>query len=125
MPTNLDDNELLLRCSCGSKEHIAWLTYEPEFSRGNNLKEAEDDWYLAIGLDRFGFWKRQRIAFNYLFRPHANRFGAYIELVLKNDDVDKLADFITRRLAQKHLDEIREQEAADARSKPVLDEPEG
>jgi hypothetical protein len=34
------ENELLMRCSCHSAEHIAWLIHELDDDRGNNLKVA-------------------------------------------------------------------------------------
>jgi len=109
----LDDNELLLRCSCGSKEHIAWLTYEPADQRDHNMKEMGDDWYLSIGLDRFRFWKRLRTAVRYVFGSY-ERYGAYVEIVLKNEDMDKISTFIGTRLAETHLAELRAEEAKES-----------
>jgi|SRR5208282_6749089 len=94
---NLEDNELLLRCSCGSKDHIAFLIHDPDTSRGNNLKGEHDDWYLSIMLDHFGFWRRIRMALKYIFRPTLMRYGMSAELVLRSEDVDKIASFIIRR----------------------------
>ena len=48
---NVRDNELLMRCSCWSSSHIAWLIHEPTEERGNNLKGIDDDWYLSVTLD--------------------------------------------------------------------------
>jgi hypothetical protein len=99
MPINLKDNELLIRCACGSSNHIAFLIHEPDESRGNNLKAVDDDWYLSVSLDNPYFWNRLRLAFKYVFAPRSIKYGMYAELVLKNEDVDKIAHFIGHRLA--------------------------
>ena len=94
---NLEDNELLLRCSCHASEHIAWLIHEPYDSRGNNIKGEHDDWYLSVMLAHYTFWKRVRKALQYIFRPNSIRYGMTAELVLRSEDVDKIAEFISRR----------------------------
>lgn len=93
---NVAENELLMRCSCGSGEHIAWLIHD-EWDRDNNLKGEQDDWYLSVMLDHFPFWKRVRKAFRYVFVPQTLKYGMTAELVLRNEDVDKLAQFILAR----------------------------
>lgn len=94
---NLADNELLLRCSCNSHEHIAFLIHEPDDSRGNNLKGEHDDWYLSVMLDHFPFWKRLRKGLQYIFRPGSIRYGMTAELVLRSEDMDRIAKFIGAR----------------------------
>lgn len=85
---NLAENELLLRCSCHSPEHIALLIHEPE-----------DDWYLSVMLDHFTFWKRVRKGMQYIFAPASIRYGMTAELMLRTEDIDKIAEFIcVRRL---------------------------
>jgi hypothetical protein len=95
---NVRDNELLMRCSCWSSSHIAWLIHEPTEERGNNLKGIDDDWYLSVTLDNFSFWKRVRLAFRYIFTPLSIQYGMTAELVLKNEDIKRLYGFISRRL---------------------------
>jgi hypothetical protein len=94
---NVAENELLLRCSCGAAEHIAWLVHEPDDTRGNNLKSEHDDWYLSVMLDHFSFWKRVRKAVQYIFHPSSIRYGMTADLVLRSEDVDKIAEFIQKR----------------------------
>jgi hypothetical protein len=88
---NLADNEILLRCSCHSLDHIAFLIHDP------NIKGEHDDWYLSVMLDHFSFWKRVRKAFQYVFAPHTIRYGMSAELVLRSEDVDRLSEFIQKR----------------------------
>lgn len=96
---NVAENELLLRCSCHSAEHIAFLIHDPDETRGNNLKGENDDWYLSVMLDHFTFWKRVRTAFRYVFAPQSIKYGMTAELVLRTEDIDKIAEFIcVRRL---------------------------
>lgn len=99
MPTQIDDNEFLLKCACGDRiQHVAWLIHDPNDPRGNNLKGYDDDWYLITALDRnISFWRRILTAIKYIFRPKNLRFYGYSELVLRNEDVDRLAEFITQR----------------------------
>lgn len=97
MPIGLEENELLIRCSCHSREHLAYLIHEPDANRGYAMKGEEDDWYLSVMLDHFSFWKRARKALVYLFAPHRIRYGMAAEIVLRNEDVDKIAEFICRR----------------------------
>jgi hypothetical protein len=99
MPTQVAKNEFLMRCSCGDRvEHVAWLIHEDD--RGNNLKGEHDDWYLMAALEpRFAFWQRLSVAFRYLFRMRVGYWG-YVEIVLRNQDVDDLAGFITSRRNQ-------------------------
>jgi hypothetical protein len=91
---NLADNELLLRCSCHSSEHVAWLIHEPDDSRD------DDSWYLSVTLDHFPFWKRLRIGLRYVFAPLSLKYGMTAELVLRSEDVDRLAAFISKRRNQ-------------------------
>lgn len=95
MPVNLRDNELLLRCACHSDDHIAFLIHEPDDSRGNTLKGEDDDWYLSVLLDPVQPWWRRLWR---ALRPRDGRFGIYAEIVLRDDDVRRLAAFIDRRL---------------------------
>jgi hypothetical protein len=91
---NLEDNALLLRCCCHGKDHIAFLIYEPDDSRGNNLKGEDDNWYLSVLLDPITpWWKR---VWRALF-PR-NRLGSYAELVLTNEDARRIAEFVGKRL---------------------------
>lgn len=103
---NLRDNELLIRCSCYSNDHSAFLIYEPDDSRGNNIKGIDDDWYLSVMLDHFIFWKRVKLAFKYIFAPYSIRYGMSTELVLKNEDMDKIVNFINVRRGKKPTDEV-------------------
>lgn len=98
MTTQVAENEFLMRCSCGDRmEHVAWLIHEPDDSRDNNLKAVGDDWYLMAALEpRFGFWKRLSVAFRYLFKLKVGYWG-YVELVLRDQDIADLEDFIARR----------------------------
>ena len=109
---NVAENELLLRCSCHAAEHIAWLIHDPDTSRGNNLKGEHDDWYLSVMLDNFAFWKRVRMAFRYVFSPHTIKYGMTAELVLRTEDVDKIAEFICLRRLPSALEEEAERRAA-------------
>lgn len=93
---NLQDNELLLRCSCYSNEHHAFLIYDRSSSRENNLKGEDDDWYLSTSLCQFPFWKRVLKAFFYVFLPSRIKYGMYSELVLKTQDMDDIVDFILK-----------------------------
>lgn len=96
---NVAENELLLRCSCHTAEHIAWLIHDPDTSRENNLKGEQDDWYLSVMLDHFTFWKRVRKAVLYVFKPNAIKYGMTAELVLRTEDIDKIVEWIcVRRL---------------------------
>src|ERR1700679_2857123 len=96
---NVADNELLIRCACGDhSNHVAWLIHEPDDARGNNLKGEQDDWYLSVTLDHFNFWKRVRMACRYIFAPRSIKSRSVsAELVLRNEDVDKIAGFIRER----------------------------
>lgn len=94
MPVNLRDNELLLRCACHSSDHIAFLIHDADDSPGDLEGEA-DDWYLSVLLDPIQPWWLR------LWRalwPYDGRFGMYAEIVLRRDDVRRLAGFIDRRL---------------------------
>ena len=86
---NVEDNELLIRCSCHSPEHIAWLIHDLE----------DDVWFLSVMLDHFPFWKRVRTGFRYVFAPHTVKYGMTAELVLRSEDVDKISEFIRARRA--------------------------
>lgn len=71
------------------------LIHEPLDSRGNNLKGGGDDWYLSVLLDPVQPWWRRLWR---ALRPRDGRFGIYAEIVLRDDDVRRLAAFIDRRL---------------------------
>lgn len=97
MPTVSENNVFIMRCACYSAPHTAMLIHEPDDTRGNNLKGEHDDWYLSVLLDNFHFWKRVRTAFRYIFAPRTIPYGMTAELVLRTEDVTRLANFITRR----------------------------
>lgn len=109
---NVQDNEILLRCSCHASEHIAFLKYEPDDRRGNNLKGEQDDWYLSVMLDHFRFWKRLRMACRYLFAPQTINYGMTAELVLRSEDMDKLCEFIVVRRLSGALEDALAKKAA-------------
>lgn len=90
----IDENELSIRCTCGDRmQHTAILVYNP-----SGDVDMPDDWFLMVSLDRrFGFWRRFTTALRYLFRPMTLRYGGYAELVLTNEDAEKIAVFICKK----------------------------
>lgn len=92
---NVAENEILIRCSCHSREHAAWLVHEANLDK--EKYPTGDDWYLSVMLDHFGFWKRIKKAIQYIFAPHSLKYGMTAELVLTDSDVDAITDFIIRR----------------------------
>lgn len=97
---NVEENELLIRCSCHSADHVAWLIHDPDMDRKfSDLKGENDDWFLSVMLDHFSFWKRVRMGFRYVFAPYTIKYGMSAELVLRSEDVDKISEFIQRRRA--------------------------
>ena len=101
MPINLQDNEIMLRCACHSHEHTAMLTHEPDEFRDCNLKGETDDWYLSVSLANHHFGRRVKKAFQYVFRPSTIRYGMYAEIVLRDEDVERVAEFIRERRASR------------------------
>lgn len=97
MPVIEHENELLLRCACGDRlAHVAHLVYEPDESRGNNLKGEMDDWYLSMTLDPRGpVWRRIWLALRFIWRPQW--YCGYAEIVLRNDDIDRIVEFVAVR----------------------------
>ena len=96
MPTIEQGNEIILRCACGDRiGHVAYLVYEPDDSRGNNLKGEQDDWYLSVSLAPAPFWKRLWLALKYVWRPRW--YIGYSEIVLRTIDVQRLSSFIQAR----------------------------
>jgi hypothetical protein len=94
VPTKLEDHEFLMRCSCGDRiEHVAWLVHDQEEGQ-----PRFDSWYLMLAMDPgFSFWRRLKTAVSYLLRPHNHRWAGYAELVLRNEDIAELEEFIFRR----------------------------
>ena len=97
MPINLQDNEIMLRCACYAHEHTAMLAHEPNDSRDCKLKGENDDWYLSISLANHRFSGRIKKALQYVFRPSTIRYGMYAEIVLRDEDVERVAEFIRER----------------------------
>lgn len=77
---------------------MAMLVFDPDTSRGNNLKGLDDDWYLSVWLDHFNFWKRLKLGVQYIFAPRSIKYGMSAELILKNEDMEKIASFIQQRI---------------------------
>lgn len=94
MPTELEPNELLIRCSCGvSVEHVVWIIHDRD-------DPEHECWYLMTSLDRrFGFWRRLFTGIKYAFRPGRLRYYGYAEVVLRNEDADAIAAFIAKQRA--------------------------
>jgi hypothetical protein len=100
MPVNITDDEILLRCACSNLQHIAYLVYDPDKRHKSvdlHFQGERIKWYFTITLNAPGLYERIRQAARYIFAPHSFRFGSYVELALRNDDVDRLAEFIEVR----------------------------
>jgi hypothetical protein len=100
MPVNVANDEILLRCACDNLKHIAYLVHDPDNRyKGEDLHLQREsfNWYLTITLNAPGIFDRIRQAARYIFAPHTLRFGNYVELALRNEDVDRLAEFIQTR----------------------------
>ncbi len=78
-------------------DHFATLVYEPDDSRGNNLKGETDDWYLTIKLESFTFLKRVRVAINYIL-GREKRYGQYTEICLNTEDVIDIYRWLSSKL---------------------------
>ena len=105
MPVNIANDEILLRCACDNLKHIAYLIHDPdERYKGEDwhLQRERFNWYLTITLNVPGIFGRIRQAVRYIFAPHSLRFGSYVELALRNEDVNRLAEFIESRRKQEH-----------------------
>jgi hypothetical protein len=103
MPVNVVDDEILLRCACGNLKHIAYLIHDPSdrYDGGDrHLQKERCNWHLTVTLNTPGFFDRIRQAVRYVIAPHTLRFGNYVELALRNEDMDRLAEFIEVRLKQ-------------------------
>lgn len=91
MPTIAHDNEIILRCACGSRlGHVAYLVYEPA------QDPFPEEWYLCVSLDPGYFWRRLWLALKYVWRPRW--YVGYSEIILTSEDAKKLAGFIRDRL---------------------------
>jgi hypothetical protein len=103
MPVNIADNEILLRCACGNLQHIAYLIHDPNrhHKRADRHFQGERfKWYFTTTLNAPGILERVRQAVRYILVPHTLRFGNYVELALRSEDVDRLAEFIEARIPQ-------------------------
>jgi len=91
VPTELEPNELLLRCSCGDRmEHVVWVIHDKD-------DPEHPCWYVMTSLDRrFGFWRRLWTGIRYTFRPGKLRYYGYSETVLQNADMDALVAFVQK-----------------------------
>jgi hypothetical protein len=103
MSANIADDEILLRCECDNLQHIAYLVYDRDKRRKGpdwHFQGERFNWYFTITLNAPGIFERIRQAARYIFAPHTFRFGNYVELALRNEDVDRLAEFIQVRRRQ-------------------------
>jgi len=103
MPVNVANDEILLRCACDNLKHIAYLVHDPDNRYKGvdwHLQRERFNWYLTITLNAPGIFDRIRQAARYIFAPHTVRSGNYVELMLWNEDVDRLAEFIEMRREQ-------------------------
>jgi hypothetical protein len=103
MPVNVASDEILLRCACDNLKHIAYLIHDPdERYKGEDwhLQGERFNWYLTITLNAPRTFDRIRQAARYIFAPHTVRFGNYVALALRNEDMDRLAEFIETRRKQ-------------------------
>ena len=79
--------KLLIRCSCGWNEHMAFLTYwdEPEM-------------YFQFHLVSGYWWQRLWIAIRYVL-GYKSQFGAWDEIVIDRKAVQEMASFLDDFLA--------------------------
>ena len=58
------------------------------------------NWYSTITRNAPGTLDRIHQAARYILAPHTLRFSNYVELALRNEDVDRLVEFIETRRKQ-------------------------
>lgn len=92
MPTyQLDKDELLIRCACGSLDHRVVLIYDGHTSRENNLKYEGDDFYLTIDLEHSKHGIRRFWAgLKYIMGGDAG----YCDIVLRKKDFEEIERFV-------------------------------
>ena len=74
---------LLFLCECSSIEHQLIFSYSKDF----------EEVFVHTHLSKRNFWGRLKYGFKYIF-GYQCRFGAFDEIILNNDDVDKLEKIV-------------------------------
>ena len=72
-------------CDCHSLEHIFAMWYDPEL---NHV-------YIEPHLAKKPFWKRIIYAIKYVF-GYQSRFGAFDEVIVNPDDVEKINECLNK-----------------------------
>jgi len=80
------EHELFI-CACYSLEHQMILSYFDD----------EPDVYMSVHLCRLPFFKRLWAAICYVFGKRS-AFGAFEEIVLREEDVKRLNDVLSQRI---------------------------
>jgi len=76
----------LFVCACHNLEHQLVLSYFDD----------ERDVYLSVHLCKHGFFRRLWIAVRYLF-GRRSPYGAFEEIILREEDVNRLNDILSQR----------------------------
>jgi hypothetical protein len=78
-------------CSCGSNEHQAILSYDPE-------EKEYLEVYLSVHLSQGHFVHRLIYGIKYIF-GHTSRYGAFSEICLNPSSLKRFSNFINSYLA--------------------------
>ncbi len=99
---SIDEEELLIGCSCHSKNHLVSFAISENSLDRKTGDDIPDDFFFSIGINNYlGIFKRLFIAFKYVFSPlKINRTGDFAEVLCSPEDVLQLKDFCNKYLSR-------------------------
>lgn len=79
--------DILFTCDCGDLQHQMVISYIPEDSG------IVDNIYVSVLLKKLPWYKRIIAGIQYIFGKQS-KFGYFDEIILQNEDVDKLEKIV-------------------------------
>ena len=87
----IDKVNKIIVCECGDVAHQLVLSW---FKPQNPMDYDSDEYvYLSVHLNKLPFWKRLKVAIQYLFGKQS-KYGAFGEVIIDSSEYKKFQDMV-------------------------------
>ena len=87
----IDKVNKIIVCECGDVAHQLVLSW---FKPQTPMDYVSDEYvYLSVHLNKLPFWKRLKVAIQYLFGKQS-KYGAFDEVIIDSSEYKKFQDMV-------------------------------
>lgn len=87
----IDRINKIIVCECGDVAHQLVLSW---FKQQTPMDYDSDEYvYLSVHLNKLPFWKRLKVAIQYLFGKQS-KYGAFDEVIIDSSEYKKFQDMV-------------------------------